>query len=505
MGFLLHTLTSLSPATLAVLLLSLLFLLITTTLFSKPQNTLKWVPGPWLARYSDLWLFYHARAHRRFRAVHEAHQTHGRFVRIAPNHISIAIADAIPIVYGHGTGTLKADFYDAFVSIHRGLFNTRDRADHTRKRKIVSSVFSAQNVTGFEPYVQKSIRLFLHKLDSLIQRQGGQAADFDFLPWANYLAFDIIGDLAFGTPFGFLEAERDTNDGIRVLNERGEWSATVGTMVWIKPWTPWMIWDKFFTDGLQSVRKLAQIAITAVDKRIGVESDRKDLLSFLLKARNEDGTPLPKTEIQAEALTQLIAGSDTTSNSLTHFLDVLCRNPEEYARLQQSIDEMMEPLGDSLATFADVQHNKHLLYCIWEALRVQPTSAMGLPREVAGPEPLDVCGHRFPPGTVLSVPSYTVHHDPAIYPNPEKFKPDRWAAADAPGDKQFIPFSYGPRACVGRNVAMLELQTVLANLLYNFEFRRQDPHAKTVLREGFLLKPTRLDVTMTRRRPFSPP
>ena len=66
----------------------------------------------------------------------------GTFVRIAPNHLSISDPDALQIVYGHGTGTLKSDFYDAFVSIRRGLFNTRDRAEHTRKRKPLRSTRS---------------------------------------------------------------------------------------------------------------------------------------------------------------------------------------------------------------------------------------------------------------------------------------------------------------------------------------------------------------------------
>jgi benzoate 4-monooxygenase len=66
----------------------------------------------------------------------------GTFVRIGPNEISIASPDALPLVYAHGGGSLKSDFYDAFVSLgRRGLFNTRDRHDHSRKRKIVSNVF----------------------------------------------------------------------------------------------------------------------------------------------------------------------------------------------------------------------------------------------------------------------------------------------------------------------------------------------------------------------------
>ncbi len=236
-------------------------------------------------------------------------QKYGKFVRIAADHVSINDPDAIPIVYGHGTGTLKAGFYDAFVSIHRGLFNTRDRAEHTRKRKIVSSTFSQQNILNFEPYIQINVSLFLSKMGQLIDRTKVGSVTFDFLPWANYLAFDIIGDLAFGTPFHFLRDEADTNDGIRVLNERGEWSATVGTMPYIKPYTPYMFFDPFFPKGLKSVKQLAQIAITAVEKRLQTTSNRKDLLSFLIKARDDNGNPMPDGELKAEALTQLFVSS----------------------------------------------------------------------------------------------------------------------------------------------------------------------------------------------------
>jgi benzoate 4-monooxygenase len=130
-------------------------------------------------------------------------------------------------------------------------------------------------------------------------------AEFDFLKWANYLAFDIIGDLAFGEAFHFIETGKDHNDGIRVLNERGEWSATVGTMPWLKPYTPYIFWDSFFPQGIKSVKELAGIAITAVEKRKANGSNRKDLLSFLINARDPDtDEPLPDSEIKAEALTQ---------------------------------------------------------------------------------------------------------------------------------------------------------------------------------------------------------
>lgn len=88
-------------------------------------------------------------------------------MRIAPNHVSIADPNALQVVYAHGNGALKADFYDAFVSIRRGLFNTRDRAEHTRKRKIVSNVFSPKSVREFEPHIRQYIAQLAAQWDRL--------------------------------------------------------------------------------------------------------------------------------------------------------------------------------------------------------------------------------------------------------------------------------------------------------------------------------------------------
>ena len=93
-------------------------------------------------------------------------------MRLAPNHVSIADPDALQIVYAHGNGTTKSNFYDAFVSIHRGVFNTRDRSDHARKRKIVSHIFSLKSVLEFEPYIRLHIGELLRQWDKL--SEGGK-------------------------------------------------------------------------------------------------------------------------------------------------------------------------------------------------------------------------------------------------------------------------------------------------------------------------------------------
>jgi benzoate 4-monooxygenase len=147
----------------------------------------------------------------------------------------------------------------------------------------------------------------------------------------NFFAFDVIGSLAFGRPFGMVSAGRDVAPvstpastsgtasssqiehlpAIEILNRRGEYSATMGCIPpLLRPLAKKLPW---FSRGLESVRKLAGIAIAAVGTRMELEesgegADSRDLLSKLMKGKDENGNPMGREELTAEALTQLIAG-----------------------------------------------------------------------------------------------------------------------------------------------------------------------------------------------------
>ncbi|KAL8673522.1 MAG: hypothetical protein Q9168_002049 [Polycauliona sp. 1 TL-2023] len=324
------------------------------------RNRSLWdIPGPPLARFSNLWLMYHARRGRRYLAIDAAHKKYGPLVRIQPHHVSIADPDAIPVVYSHGGGWVKSDFYDAFVSIFRSLFNTRNRAEHSRKRKVLSHTFSAKSVSQFEPYIASNVQELVKQWNNLSDKAthaGEPYAEIDALNWFNYTAFDIIGDLAFGTPFGMLSRGRDITEvrltptspptykpAIQVLNRRGEVFATLGTFPSLKPFASY-IPDPFFHRGIQAVSSLAGIAVARVEERMqarekGVE--RNDILARLIAARDENGEGMSREEVTAEALGQLVAGSDTTSNTLCALLYWCVKTPGVMDKLQREIDENM--------------------------------------------------------------------------------------------------------------------------------------------------------------------
>ncbi|KAG1823417.1 cytochrome P450 [Suillus subaureus] len=481
------------------------------------------IPGPFLARFSDIWLGWVASQGHRSDVVHQLHNKYGTFVRLAPNHISIADPDALQIVYAHGSGSLKSNFYDAFVSIHRGLFNTRDRADHSRKRKIVAHVFSQKNVLEFEPSVRLYVGQFMNQWDRLsdeaLKNQSGTEGEggwfgkggrlwLDCLPWYNYLAFDIIGDLAFGSPFGMVLNAKDSapvaisqkdamnsygsqNEcayvdipAVQILNDRGEFSASMGVLP--PAWRRWVLLLPWYRKGGIAVKNLAGLAVAAVAKRFTTPTDRVDLLSKLQEGRDDEGNLMGKEELTAEALTQLIAGSDTTSNSSCAITYYLAANLIE---------------DEYVSTYEQVKHLPYLEAVINEALRIHSTSSLGLPRVV--PEGgLTIQGIHFPQGAVLSVPSYTIHRNTRVWgEDADVFRPERWFERDhATLQKTFNPFSYGPRACVGRNLASMELLIIISSVLRRYEFVLADPDKVFDTREGFLRKPVECRVGIKRRQ-----
>jgi len=206
--------------------------------------------------------------------------------------------------------------------------------------------------------------------------------------------------------------------------------------------------------------------------------------------------------MKAEALTQLIAGSDTTGNTISHLIDMLMLHPQKLQALHNELDAAYpSPLPeDFVADFASCRDLPYTSAVIHETLRLRTTVSCGLPRVVAKGG-ANVCGKFFKEGTVLSTPTYTVHRDVRIFGNNAlEFVPERWLGEGRfELEKSFLGFSYGPRACIGRNVAFMELKKTVATLFRRFEYRRVYPEKETYIREGFHLKCQELPVFVSKR------
>ena len=176
--------------------------------------------------------------------------------------------------------------------------------------------------------------------------------------------------------------------------------------------------------------------------------DRDDILAMLLEARHEDGSPMSPVELRDELMTLLVAGHETTASELAWAFERLTRTPGVLARLSDEIDSD----GDDAYLTATVQ----------ETLRRRPVLPNAAPRLAM--EEIEVGGWRYPAGVCLVPNAYLVHHDPAIYPEPYAFRPERFLE-QPPGTYTWIPFGGGRRRCLGAAFATVEMKIVLRTVL----------------------------------------
>jgi pentalenene oxygenase len=222
--------------------------------------------------------------------------------------------------------------------------------------------------------------------------------------------------------------------------------------------------------------------------------DQGDLMGRLLTARGEDGEGLSDEELSDQVAVLLIAGAETTSAALTWAIDLLCRHPEV---LEAACAETDRVLGGETANWEHLPELDLTARVIQEALRLYPPSWL-LPRTTTRETTLG--GHVLPAGTPVMVSEYVLHHDPALFPAPDRFDPDRWSASGPSIDRRsYIPFGGGPTKCLGEQFASAEAVLVLASILAKWTPRLRDPHAAAKPDARIVLLPRHLMVRLAAR------
>jgi len=196
--------------------------------------------------------------------------------------------------------------------------------------------------------------------------------------------------------------------------------------------------------------------------------------AFLAAADPETGRPLDDEAIRDDLIAFLFAGHDTTATTLAYSLWALGRHPE----LQDRVAGEVRQLGDRPLTVADVPSLGYTVQVLHEALRLCPPGA-GVGRLAVRDVVID--GHRIPAGTNLVVSIIGLHRDPALWDDPLRFDPDRFAPEHAHGrDRwQYLPFGAGPRSCIGDHFAMLEATIGLASIVRAVRVESLEPEFPT--------------------------
>ena len=395
----------------------------------------------------------------------DLHEKYGPVVRVGVNELSYISPQAWVDIYGQrpGVGQMPKVVYkppEGFEARHMLIASTED---HTRHRRLLTHAFSDRALREQEPIVKEYV-------DLLMQRLGETAGEkVDMTAWFNFATFDIIGDLAFGDSFNCLRDSR-YHPWVTLI------FSNVKAVAWSRvaqqiPGAHSLLMKLAPKEVVAKGREHVELCKSQANKRLAEKTDRPDFMSYIIR-HNDKETGMSLAEIHANTYVIIIGGSETTATLLSGAVYFLLRNPGILAALSREIRSAFAAEAD--ITFASVSRAETLLAVLTETLRAYPPVPSKLPRTVpAGGATVD--GAFVPAGTVVSVCHWAATHAARNFRDPWAFAPERWAADAAGGrfaeDRRdaFQPFGFGPRNCIGRNLAYMEMRLILARLVWNFD------------------------------------
>ncbi|KAI9737244.1 MAG: hypothetical protein M1818_005776 [Claussenomyces sp. TS43310] len=436
-------------------------------------------PGPKIAAATRLWYAYHMMLGTLPREIRRLHNKHGFVVRVAPDELSYCSSNSWNDIYGFRNGkeemSKDTPFYTNDTQPPGILSAKRDK--HALFRRLMSRGFSEAALREQEPLIQG----YLEMLMQALRAEAVQGNAVEIVSWFNFFTFDVIGDLAFGEPFGCLETSA-YHPWIKLIFDAIHLVAVKQALCYyptIDKLLPYLT-PKALAARFQSHEEMTKEKVL---RRKESKVDRADFVSNLIKPENNISDP----ELFGNCGTLIIAGSETTATVLSSAIYFLMKHPAAKEKLVSEVRSSFRDLSD--INFINVNTLKYLLACLDETLRLFPPVPSGLARRV--PKGGDFIDGKFVAGgTQVSVLQLAANTHSSNWSRPLEFIPERWT-----DDPRFVnddraamqSFSTGPRNCIGKNLAYVEMRLVLVRLLWEFDLELVDQEQKWDETKVFLI------------------
>lgn len=385
-------------------------------------GNLRRLPGPFYSRLTGLPLSISAFKSRRAQWLYELHKKHGPVVRVAPGEVSVADPTHYRNIYSNPKTSHKyPGFYGAasFTGLDN-IFQMVNREQHSARRKLAAVPYSLQSMHKLEHIIRGKSRLLADRFlsDAASSRRG----TVDAYELCALFSFELVCAAGFAKDFSSRSSALSVLRAMETSGPRFIFNsifpplknASWNTKVPGRIGTVYRAHNYWHECSRQMVREY-------LDRK-----DSEDIQDFLLAPFRDGvdgwlGRQLSEEEFVEEAMGIMLAGSGTTSSTLTYILYVISlpQNQHVQERLREEITRISET-----GTLNKLREAPYLNAVIKETMRLYPTIISTLPRVLD--QPMYIDGMELPPGVIVGMQNYVHHRDPVVFPDPESFTPERW-------------------------------------------------------------------------------
>ncbi|KAI2615890.1 cytochrome P450 [Hypoxylon sp. NC1633] len=431
-------------------------LLTSIVVYRKYFHRIRHFPGPWAAGATKFWHVWQCRTGQNYLVIEKLREKYGPIIRTGPEELTIIDAAVPPAVDGPNNKCTKAVWYD-FLLPEIALNTTRSIGEHNARRRIWDQGFSAKALAVYEERIVEYAETLAARIEEVAQK--GDPVNVS--DWFYWFTFDVMGEFAFGRSFNMLR-DKKWHFAVRLLRRAMSLLGPFSPVPWLAQIafyiTPWMYIVRDWLNMMQWCKD-------RMGERLLMKVTKPDVAHWLIESSLKKGSLEADREwLNGDAVTIIIAGSDTIAPTLVFAFYELARNPAHQKIL---LDELADVnIYDPLA----LQRCTHLTAVINETLRLHPPVPTGGYRQ-SPPAGMTIAGTYIPGNITIVSPRYSLARLESSYVDPELWIPERWSTRnelvkDARG---FAPFSQGRFNCVGKTLAMNEMRFVIALLIKKFE------------------------------------
>ncbi|KAH7406554.1 cytochrome P450 [Phaeosphaeria sp. MPI-PUGE-AT-0046c] len=479
------------------------------------QSPLKNIPGPFLAKFSNIWRFLNHYGQTHIETQRTLHKKHGDVVRLGPNTVSFSDVSVIKTIYNTRGTFLKSDYYsinDALQDGHiiQNMFSTRSNEYHSKTIRPVQKLYNHQSALQLEDFMNDDLRTLCTQLESRFVTGANKGKTCDIADWIGYFAWDFLGHMTWSKQFGFMEEAKDIGGMLGTAERVMRYFSVVGQIPALDHWLgknprwPRSLYkfDDFSVAAGFSVERFME----RMQEDPEVSKGKKDFLNGFLEAKRENPDLVTDNEVIGYMIINVLGGADTLAIVIKAIFYHILRTPRAHSLLTTELRNAHLAFP---APYTSISTLPYLDACIKEGLRMHPVVGHIFERVVPTSGLTLSDGTVLPPGTIVGVNPWVIHYKEDIFgAKTEEFRPERWLRGAGESEEVYearmrgmkeadMAFGGGNRVCVGKPLALVEVYKVVATVFARFNIELEDPKKEWDLHKQWFVWPHDVKVKMS--------